>query len=51
MAPAEPEPVASLMFRLTGVDITRCPVCRTGRLRIVAVFRPGHLPTPALDTS
>ena len=46
-----PEPVASLMFRLTGVDITRCPVCRTGRLRVVAVFRPGQIPAPALDTS
>jgi hypothetical protein len=46
-----PEPVASLMFRLTGVDITRCPVCRTGRLRVVAVLRPGQIPAPALDTS
>jgi hypothetical protein len=46
-----PEPVASLMFRLTGVDITRCPVCRTGRLRLVAVLRPGQIPAPALDTS
>jgi hypothetical protein len=48
---AGPEPVAALVHRLTGVDITRCPVCRAGRLRLVAVFRPGHLPAPALDTS
>jgi hypothetical protein len=50
-ATAGPEPVAALVHRLTGVDITRCPVCRAGRLRLVAVFRPGHLPAPALDTS
>ncbi len=50
-APAAPEPVAALLRRLTGVDIEQCPVCRAGRLRIVAVFRPGHLPAPAMDTS
>jgi hypothetical protein len=49
--PAAPEPVAALMRRLTGVDIEQCPVCHAGRLRLVAVFRPGHLPAPALDTS
>ena len=49
--PAAPEPVAALMRRLTGVDITQCPVCHAGRLRLVAVFRPGHLPAPVLDTS
>jgi len=49
--PAAPESVATLMFRLTGVDIGECPVCHVGRLRLVAVLRPGQLPTPALDTS
>jgi putative transposase/transposase-like zinc-binding protein len=49
--PAAPEPVAALMQRLTGVDLTQCPVCHAGRLRLVAVFRPGHLPAPVLDTS
>mgnify|MGYP001610871456 FL=1 len=49
--PAAPEPVASLLFRLTGVDIEQCPVCHVGRLRIVAVFQPGQLPAPAPDTS
>ncbi len=44
--PAPAEPVAALMLRLTGVDITQCPVCRAGRLRVTAVFRPGHLPPP-----
>jgi len=28
-----PEAAATLLHRLTGVDITRCPVCRAGRLR------------------
>jgi hypothetical protein len=49
--PAAAEPVAALMLRLTGVDITRCPGCGVGRLRLVALFRPGHLPAPALDSS
>ena len=50
-APAAPEPVAALLLRLTGVDIAQCPVCHAGRLRFVAVFRPGQIPAPALDTS
>jgi hypothetical protein len=50
-APAGPEPVAPLMLRLTGVDITRCPVCHAGRLRLLAVLRPGQILAPALDTS
>jgi Putative transposase len=49
--PAPAEPVAALLFRLTGVDITQCPVCRAGQLHVVAVFRPGHLPAPPLDSS
>jgi len=49
--PALPEPVAALVQRLTGVDLTRCLACRAGRLRIVAVFRPGARPVPAWDTS
>ena len=51
-APAVPEPVATLMFRLTGVDIAQCPaVCRTGRLHVVGLLRPGALPVPVWDTS
>ncbi len=49
--PAGPEPVVPLLFRLTGVDIAQCPVCDAGRLQVVAIFGPGHLPAPALDTS
>ncbi len=49
--PAPPESVAALLLRLTGVDLTRCPVCRVGRLRVVALLRPGGLPVPVWDTS
>ena len=50
-APPAPESVAALVHRLTGVDLTRCPGCGVGRLRLVAIFRPGHLPAPPLDSS
>jgi len=50
-APTVPETAAALLLRMTGVDITRRPVCQQGRLRVVAVFRPGQIPAPALDTS
>jgi hypothetical protein len=43
------KPVATLMLRGTGADITRCPACHAGRLRVVALFRPGQI--PVLDTS
>jgi hypothetical protein len=36
---------------LTGVDIAQCPVCRTGRLRVVGPLRPGARPVPVWDTS
>jgi len=50
-APPGPEPVATLMLRVTGVDIGQCPVCQAGRLRLVTVFHPGQIPAPALDSS
>ena len=50
-APAAPETVAALLLRVTGVDITRCPVCRTGRLRVVGRLRPDAPPVPGVDTS
>jgi hypothetical protein len=49
--PRPTESVAALVQRLTGVDTTRCPSCHAGQLRLVAVFRPGARPVPALDTS
>jgi hypothetical protein len=50
-APAGAEPVATLMLRLTGVDLTQCPVCRVGRLQVVGLLRPGTLSVPVWDTS
>lgn len=51
IAPPEdvpPEPVHVLMQRLTGVDLSRCPVCGEGRMQITAIVaRPVHPP----DTS
>jgi len=49
--PAAPESLAALMSRLTGRDITRCPVCRRGRLQRVGVFQPGERPVPVWDSS
>ena len=49
--PPAPETVAALLLRLTGVDITRCPVCREGRLHVVGRLPPGALPVPGWDTS
>ena len=49
--PPPPETVAALMLRLTGLNITRCPVCRAGRLHVVDHLRPGALPVPVWDTS
>ena len=34
---APPESVAVLMQRLTGVDLSRCPVCGEGRMQITAI--------------
>ncbi len=49
--PPPPETVAALLLRLTGVDITRCPVCRQGRLHVVGRLQPGAPPVPVWDTS
>ena len=50
-APAAPGTVAALMPSLNGVDITRCLVCRAGRLRVVARLPPEPLAVPVWDTS
>ena len=42
------ESVAGLFQRLTGIDLSRCPVCRQGRMRTTAVIVPTVL---APDTS
>jgi len=46
--PAPTESVRDLMFRLTGIDIERCPVCQHGLLRRLEVLPP--VPT-SWDTS
>jgi hypothetical protein len=46
--PARPESVAVLLHRLTGVDLSRCPVCRDGRMQITAIV-VSWIPPP--DTS
>ena len=52
--PGPPESVAALLHRLTGVDLTRCPVCGVGRLRVTGHIGPlRHRPRalPGEDTS
>ena len=49
--PAAPESVAALLLRMTGLDVTRCPLCRVGRLHVVGLLRPGALPVAVVDTS
>ena len=51
MALAAPETVGALLCRLTGVEITRRPVGRVGRLHLVGHLRPGAQVVPVLDTS
>jgi hypothetical protein len=51
--PPPPEPVAALLHRLTGVDITRCPVCGIGRVHVTGRLAPLRRPRahPGGDTS
>ena len=37
-----PESWQELLFRLTGVDVTRCPRCKSGRLELVETIEPGQ---------
>ena len=38
--PREPESVEAMMLRLTGIDITACPKCKTGKLRQTQCLLP-----------
>ena len=38
--PFESESIDAMMARLVGVDIQRCPVCRQGKLRVIAELAP-----------
>ena len=49
--PAAPESVAALLLRLPGLDLTRCPVCRVGRLHVVGPLEPAARVVPVRDTS
>ena len=42
------EPVTALICRLTGVDLTRCPLCGRGRMHVTAII--GRVPA-LLDSS
>jgi hypothetical protein len=45
-----PESATVLLQRLTGVDLSRCPVCGEGRMQITPLRSPTRAPRP-LDTS
>ena len=49
--PPAPESVAALLLRVTGVDLTRCPVCHVGRRHVVGRLPPGASAVPVWDTS
>ena len=42
--PAPRESVRTLMLRLTGIDIDRCPVCQLGILRPLGPLPPAPVP-------
>ena len=44
---ARPESVTALLYRLTGIDLSRCPVCGEGRMQVTAIL---HAAAPP-DTS
>ena len=48
-ADVRPEPLHVLMQRLTGVDLSHCPVCHDGRMQRTAIIAPTGPPPP--DTS
>jgi hypothetical protein len=45
-----PESVTVLMLRITGLDLSRCPVCGEGRMQITTLLSPTPSSRP-LDTS
>jgi hypothetical protein len=45
------ESAATVMQRLTGIDIERCPQCRQGRLVVIATLYPPKLPEPVSETA
>jgi hypothetical protein len=45
------ESAATVLRRLTGIDIERCPQCRQGRLVVIATLPPLRLPGLASETA
>ena len=45
------ESAATVMRRLTGIDIERCPQCHQGRLVVIATLYPLRLPGLASETA
>ncbi len=45
------ESAATVMRRLTGIDIERCPQCHQGRLVVIATLYPLRLPGHASETA
>ena len=45
------ESAATVMRRLTGIDIERCPHCRQGRFVVIATLHPLRLPGLASETA
>jgi hypothetical protein len=47
-----PEATAAIVERLTGLDLSVCPFCQQGTMRVTATLAPGKpLPVPILDSS
>jgi hypothetical protein len=45
------ESAATVLRRLTGIDIERCPQCHQGRLVVIATLPPLRLPGLASETA
>ena len=45
------ESAATVMRRLTGIDIERCPQCHQGRLVVIATQHPRRLPGLVSETA
>ena len=45
------ESAATVMQRLTGIDIERCPQCHQGRLVVIATLSPLRLPGLVSETA
>jgi hypothetical protein len=42
--PVQPESATVLLLRLTGVAVSRCPVCGNGRIQVTAIVKPAAPP-------